>query len=134
MSYVTKFDCKNRKGFSKSGKKVTGIEFLENCSSEALVTTNDSRLRLINLDNFKMKLKYKGHQNKNLQIRASMTEEGDYIICGSEDGNLYIWERESAYIPNINPKYPPLVTVGLLLSRGTIMEALNILSLSKRVQ
>ena len=34
-----------------------------------------------------------------MQIRASMTEDGKFIICGSEDGNIIIWN--TIYIPMI---------------------------------
>ena len=50
LCYVSMVSCRNRYGTFSGGRKVTGICFLNN--SEALVTTADSRLRLINLDVF----------------------------------------------------------------------------------
>jgi uncharacterized protein YuzE len=41
-------NCKNRYGKYSDGRKVMGIQFINN--SEALITTADSRLRIINLD------------------------------------------------------------------------------------
>ena len=35
--------------------------------------------------------KYKGGKNKIMQIKASFSEDGEYIICGSEIGNIFIW-------------------------------------------
>ena len=63
-------ECRNRKGSMKRGRKVTGLEFGNN-GSQLLVTTNDSRLRLISMDDFSMSFKYKGLVNKSCQIRAS---------------------------------------------------------------
>jgi len=50
LSYVSVVNCRNRYGEFSGGRKVTGIQFLNN--SEALITTADSRLRIINLDVF----------------------------------------------------------------------------------
>lgn len=48
LSYVAIVNCKNRHGTFSDGRKVTGINFLNNY--EALITTADSRLRIINLN------------------------------------------------------------------------------------
>jgi len=50
MSYISVINCRNRYGSYSDGRKVTGIHFINN--SEALVTTADHRLRIINLDVF----------------------------------------------------------------------------------
>ena len=55
----------------KRGRKVTGLEFVNNSGNQLLVTTNDSRIRLINMEDFSMSFKYKGLANKSCQIRAS---------------------------------------------------------------
>jgi len=57
-----------------------------------LVSTNDSRLRLIGLDDFCTVRQYKGSMiNNNLQIQARFSESGEYIVCGSESGTVVIW-------------------------------------------
>ena len=38
-----------------------------------------------------MKSKYKGHANASTQIRASFSSCGNYVICGSDDGRIYVW-------------------------------------------
>ncbi|CAN0300599.1 unnamed protein product, partial [Hapterophycus canaliculatus] len=58
---------------------------------QLLVTTNDSRLRLYNTDDFGMNAKYKGFANDTLQITATFSEDGKQIICGSENGKVYVW-------------------------------------------
>lgn len=55
---------------------------------QLLVTTNDSRLRLYNTDDFGMNAKYKGFANDTLQITATFSEDGKQIISGSENGKV----------------------------------------------
>lgn len=38
-----------------------------------------------------MRMKFKGLENEKLPIRASFSEDGKYVICGSEDHEVYIW-------------------------------------------
>jgi len=35
--------------------------------------------------------KYKGLTNEDLQIRASVSDDGLYVIAGSDQQNVYIW-------------------------------------------
>ena len=34
-----------------------------------------------------------------------MSENHSHIICGSEDGDVYIWNTINDYVPTINPKF-----------------------------
>lgn len=36
-------------------------------------------------------------------MAAMMGEDEEYVICGSEDGKVYIWNKVSRYVPTINP-------------------------------
>lgn len=62
-----------------------------------------------------MVCKYKGTENTRSQIRASYSADGKYvviaadrmsrdryIICGSEDGGVYVWETENRYSAPLN--------------------------------
>lgn len=40
-----------------------------------------------------------------IQMNAMMSEDEDYVISGSEDGNVVIWNRVSTYVPMINPLF-----------------------------
>lgn len=61
---------------------------------QLLVTTNDSRLRLYNTDDFGMNAKYKGFTNDTLQITATFSEDGKQIICGSENGKVSVCTKQ----------------------------------------
>lgn len=50
---------------------MSGITFIS--KSDIIITTNDSRVRHLNLEDCIQKYKYKGHQNENLQIEASLS-------------------------------------------------------------
>lgn len=74
-----------------------------------LVATRDSSRRLSlttggdlfiaghTLAGYTLQCKYKGLQNTNTQIRASFSQSGDFIICGSDDGLVYFWGTDPAH-------------------------------------
>lgn len=104
LRFRATLDCRNRRGPFRHGKKVTGIEFTTN-SSHALITTNDSRIRMIDLLSFRTVTKYVGLRNINMQVKATFDSTMDRIISGSEDGYVYLWRtRNDHYIPTINPR------------------------------
>ena len=48
--------------------------------------------------------KFKGHANSmGLPISASASAQGEYIICGSEEGRVYIWNNQ--YVKDELPKH-----------------------------
>lgn len=59
-----------------------------------LVTTNDSRIRLLSMDTFGMISKYKGNSNREMQLHASVSSDRNYIACGSDDGSVYVIGRK----------------------------------------
>ena len=101
LEYEAQLDVKNTRGQHSRGKKITGLEFLAaptasnnntkstRPGSMLLITSNDSRIRLY--EGYALKCKYKGHTNRNTQIKASCSPGGEYIICGSDDGWVYMW-------------------------------------------
>jgi WD40 repeat protein len=87
--------CKNRHGKYSNGERVVSISWIS--QDELLVSTHDDRVRLL-----KLKLrelvpigKYKGHANHaKSPLIASMVR--NYVVSGSEDGLVYVWNRDSS--------------------------------------
>jgi len=90
LKYQDQCDCRNRHGKHRKGKKVTGVVFSPD-GSHLLVTTNDSRVRLIDVKEKTVVSKIKGMHNEGLQIRAFFGEDGNSVISGSEDQHVYVW-------------------------------------------
>lgn len=80
-----------------SSKKITGFQFATGSSTEVLVTSADSRIRVI--DGVDLVHKFKGFRNTSSQISASVASTGKHIICASEDSHVYIWR----YNPDSQP-------------------------------
>jgi hypothetical protein len=44
-------------------------------------------------------------------MSAMISEDEDYVICGSEDGYAYIWNKLNQFVPAINPAYFTAFTI-----------------------
>ena len=89
IRYNHSFNCRNRVGKNSLGKKITNITFINKIN--ALVTTCDSSIRLIEMSDGKNITKYRGYENENSMIRATPDLSNDVIISGSENGFCYLW-------------------------------------------
>ncbi|CAA6662682.1 unnamed protein product [Spirodela intermedia] len=89
----SRIDLQNKKKRSHH-KKITGFQFVPGSSSEVLVTSADSRIRLV--DGLQLVLKFKGFLNTSSQISASLTPDGKYVVCASEDSHVYVWRAAAA--------------------------------------
>ncbi|TMW69365.1 hypothetical protein Poli38472_001521 [Pythium oligandrum] len=132
MTYFTQIECRNSRGPMKKGRKVTGIEF-DPEGKYFLVSTNDSRMRLFSVDNYSRICKYKGLMNDHLQIKGRFSQDGDFVVCGSENGHVFLWNKNSSLAlksgkQNRNSSYeyfcaaePPngIVTVALFAPAST---------------
>eukprot|EP01038_Epipyxis_sp_PR26KG_P009525 gene9525-12831_t len=80
-------------GTASHRRKATSAAAL---GSQLLVTTNDNRIRQINMEDRSQVRKYKGFglRNKSMQIKATFSDDGNYIICGSENGQVVIWSTD----------------------------------------
>ena len=103
LEYVTQIEVRNTRGKNSKGRKITGLQMMPNDPKKLLITSNDSRIRIF--DGYNLRCKYKGLKNSNSQIRASFNVTGDFIVCGSEDGCVYIWSTINTYIPAANSSY-----------------------------
>ncbi|KAM0063339.1 putative transcription factor WD40-like family [Helianthus debilis subsp. tardiflorus] len=74
-------------------KKITGFQFAPGSKSEVLITSADSRIRVV--DDVDLVHKFKGFRNTNSQISACVSANGRYVVCASEDSNVYVWKHEA---------------------------------------
>ncbi|XP_041353204.1 WD repeat-containing protein 44-like [Gigantopelta aegis] len=95
LKYFTQIHVRSTRGRNAKGQKITGIEPVSD--SKMLVTSNDSRIRLYDLRDLTLSVKYKGGTNTSSQIKASLSPTGKYIVCGSEDHFIYIWKTRHDY-------------------------------------
>ncbi|KAM0342959.1 hypothetical protein ACHAPU_008989 [Fusarium lateritium] len=92
---------RSSRGKNAKGSKITGIRTMSIPSGpeagqvKVLVTSNDSRVRIYNLNDKVIQVKYKGLENQSSQINARFSDDASYIICGSEDRKAYIWKVSS---------------------------------------
>nr|XP_043639613.1 WD repeat-containing protein 44-like [Erigeron canadensis] len=84
-------DLQNKKKKARH-KKITGFQFAPGTTSEVLITSADSRIRVV--DGVDLVHKFKGFRNTNRQISASVTANGRYVVCASEDSQVYVWKHE----------------------------------------
>lgn len=115
MKYKTQMDCSNRNGKYSKGTKVTGMSYYikkgireslsmrrkaNSIHAQLLVSTNDSRIRLCQLDDYSQLFKYKGLSNTTMQIKSSFSDDCKFIISGSDDGHVFIWNT----LPDLSSK------------------------------
>lgn len=88
----SEIDLQNKKKKSNH-KKITGFQFAPGSNSELLITSADSRIRVV--EGVELVHKLKGFRNTSSQISASLTANGKYAICASEDSHVYVWRYRS---------------------------------------
>ncbi|KAK4344548.1 hypothetical protein RND71_034724 [Anisodus tanguticus] len=81
-------------------RKITGFQFVPGSMSQVLITSADSRIWVVN--DTDLVHKFKGFRNTSRQISASMTADGRYVVCASEDSHVYIWKHENDSRPSRN--------------------------------
>ncbi|KAK6231430.1 hypothetical protein SCA6_001503 [Theobroma cacao] len=75
-------------------KKITGFQFCPINPSEVLITSADSRIRI--LDGSEVIYKFKGFRNTSSQISASFTSDGKYVVSASEDSQVFVWRYDES--------------------------------------
>lgn len=92
LKYYSLINVRSTRGRNSKGSKITGIENLNNDENKILITSNDSRIRLYDLRDLSLVCKYKGFANSTVHIRASLSPDDKFILCGSKNKCLYIWK------------------------------------------
>ncbi|KAK7749099.1 hypothetical protein SLS62_008494 [Diatrype stigma] len=111
LKYDTQIHVRSSRGKNARGSKITGIQTMSFPSGspegevKILITSNDSRIRIYTMKDKTLEVKMKGHENSCNQIKASFSEDGKYIICGSEDRKAFIWSTDSTE-PDKDDKRP----------------------------
>jgi WD40 repeat protein len=88
---------RSARGRNSKGNKITGIDTMTlpaddpNGDIKLLVTSNDSRIRMYDFRERALEAKFRGNENTCSQIRATFTDNGKHVICGSEDRRAYVW-------------------------------------------
>ena len=101
LKYHTQIHVRSSRGKNAKGSKITGIRTTtfppDDPEGEVklLITSNDSRVRLYNLRDKSLEMKFRGHENTCSQISASFSDDARYVICGSEDKKAYIWNTSA---------------------------------------
>ncbi|OII75196.1 WD40 repeat-containing protein [Cryptosporidium ubiquitum] len=96
LKYRCDVDCRNRRGKSSKGRKVSGISWKRDNKS-VLVTTNDSRVRLFNLSDLSTFVKFKGHINEETLLSAQISNDEKFIVSGSENGYICLWDLQQDF-------------------------------------
>ncbi|KAK4198032.1 hypothetical protein QBC40DRAFT_284406 [Triangularia verruculosa] len=119
LKQQTQIHVRSSRGKNAKGSKITGIQTIlvhpptpaypshhppgssaeshastdvpSNAEVRVLVTSNDSRIRIYSLRDQSMEVKLKGHENSCSQIAATFSDDGKYVICGSEDRKAFVW-------------------------------------------
>ncbi|KAL2531517.1 Transducin/WD40 repeat-like superfamily protein [Abeliophyllum distichum] len=89
-----KIDIRGQK--KSSGNKITGIQFLKNESQRVMITSEDSKIRI--LDGLEVVHIYRGLPKSKTQMSASFTSSGRHIISVGENCHIYVWNYDELYI------------------------------------
>ncbi|KAI8299402.1 putative WD repeat-containing protein [Colletotrichum sp. SAR11_240] len=97
LKNVSQLHVRSSRGKNAKGSKITGIKTtVIDEEVKVLITSNDSRVRLYNLRDKSLDAKFKGLENTCSQIHADFSDNGQWIVSGSEDKKTYIWSVRSA--------------------------------------
>lgn len=113
LHFRNRVEIKERKNpfHHKNDNRITGIKVFDNERAtdipyshleryNLLITTNDSKVRLIDIKLTKLVTRFKGASNTSSSIVASISDDNRFIICGSEDHWCYVWENTNSIINN----------------------------------
>ena len=101
LKWQAQLHVKSTRGQNAKGSKITGLQATywppgsEHGEVKLLVSSNDSRIRIYNMKDKSLDMKFRGHENNCSQIRAAFVDSSGHIVCGSEDRKTYIWSTSA---------------------------------------
>lgn len=78
-----------------STKGVTSVKCTED-GAAVLVSALDGKIRLMDKSNGKMLQSFSGHVNQDLRVRSCFAEREEFVVSGSEDGEVWCWDLVTA--------------------------------------
>ncbi|KAM3359947.1 WD repeat-containing protein [Capsicum galapagoense] len=79
-----------------SGSRITGIQFFEQDSRRVMITSEDSKIHI--LDGVEIVHKYKGLSKSGSHASATFSSTGKHIISVGEDSRVYLWDNDDISI------------------------------------
>lgn len=89
LSLNTQVHLRGRK--KSSGSRITGIQFFEHDSRRVMITSEDSKIHI--LDGVEIVHKYKGLSKSGSHSSATFSSTGKHIISVGEDSHVYLWDN-----------------------------------------
>jgi len=79
------------------GESITSVSFT-NDGQCLLASSLDSRIRLIDRYSGELLNSFKGHQSSTYKIDCCLSHDDKYVVSGSEDGSLFIWDLVESHV------------------------------------
>ena len=107
FKFNTQFLAASTRGQNASGHKITSIvpfPLPSTGGERILISSNgkSARIRLFHVEDKLEEVKFGGHENSSSQIRADWSDDGRYVISGSESGEVVVWD--SGLVPQAGGK------------------------------
>ncbi|KAJ5067617.1 wd40 repeat protein [Anaeramoeba ignava] len=98
--YLRTYDIRNGKLVSDFvDESITSIS-LSNDENCVLVSCLDNKLRMFNKDTGELLNEYSGHSNQNYKLSSCFANNDSFVVSGSEDNLIYIWDLVDAKVVN----------------------------------
>mmetsp|Transcript_6714 Transcript_6714/g.11995 ORF Transcript_6714/g.11995 Transcript_6714/m.11995 type:complete len:522 (-) Transcript_6714:3373-4938(-) len=92
LRLISKLDVRVKSSLKKSNIRVLGIDFLPVNDDWVFLSTSDSLIRMYRMDSIEPVAEYRGHQSLSSRLRASLSPNGRYLLCASENSsNVSLW-------------------------------------------
>jgi mitogen-activated protein kinase organizer 1 len=83
---------------------------LSNDKNCMLVASLDNTIRLLDKETGELLTDYTGHRNSEYRTIPEFTSKDSHVICGSEDGKIYIWDLVESTMDSPTEAHTGVVT------------------------